>query len=227
MGNSDFKILIIDSNSDVTTSLKNLLESEGYTVISSLRSAKGLQIALKEKPQLVILEMLLPELDGVEICTELRKRSQLNEMLIVFYTSRNDDYSQIAAFNAGADDYIIKPVKQKILISRIKALLKRHPANQRKVITTNNTSFVIDRERYVVIVDGNEIILPRKEFELIALLSASPRKVFTRKEISQLIWGYDFVEKNRTIDVHILKIREKLGDNYIKTIKGVGYRFGE
>lgn len=227
MANSDFKILIIDSNNDVITSLKNILENDGYIVISSLRSAKGLQMALKEKPQLVILEILLPELDGVEVCTELRKRSQLNEMLIVFYTSRNDDYSQVAAFKAGADDYIIKPVKQKILISRIQALLKRHPTNQRKVITANNTSFVIDRERYMVIVDDREVMLPRKEFELIALLSASPRKVFTRKEISQLIWGYDFVEKNRTIDVHILKIREKLGGNYIKTIKGVGYRFGE
>ena len=223
MTNSDFRILIIDPNVELVSALRNALQNEGFSVITSVKSVEAIQYALTEKPHLILLEVLMPELDGIDICLELRHKPELSHTLIVFYTERDEDYSQIAAFNAGADDYIVKPVKMRVLLSRVKALLKRHPINQEKVIKNDTIGLTIDRERYLVFIDGKEIILPRKEFELLALLSTSPRKVFTRTEISQLIWGYEFIAKNRTIDVHILKIREKLGGKYVKTIKGVGY----
>ena len=223
MTNSDFRILIIDPNVELVSALRNALQNEGFSVITSVKSVEAIQYALTEKPHLILLEVLMPELDGIDICLELRHKPELSHTLIVFYTERDEDYSQIAAFNAGADDYIVKPVKMRVLLSRVKALLKRHPINQEKVIKNDAIGLTIDRERYLVFIDGKEIILPRKEFELLALLSTSPRKVFTRTEISQLIWGYEFIAKNRTIDVHILKIREKLGGKYVKTIKGVGY----
>ena len=153
----------------------------------------------------------------------LRNEKSLADTLMVFHTERNEDYSQIAAFNAGADDYIIKPVKPRVLVSRLKALLKRHTTYTDASVKKEVSGLTIDRERYLIFRDGEEIVLPRKEFELLALLSTSPRKVFTRKEISQLIWGYEIFSKNRTIDVHIRKLREKLGEKYIKTIKGIGY----
>lgn len=221
--NSDFKILIIDPNRELVSTLSHALQHEGFAVSTSVTSAEAVEQALTEKPHLILLEVLMPELDGIDICLELRHKPELIHTLIVFYTERDEDYSQIAAFNAGADDYIVKPVKLRVLISRVKALLKRHPINQKKIIKNDLIGLTIDRERYLVFMDGQEITLPRKEFELLALLSTSPRKVFTRKEISQLIWGYEFIAKNRTIDVHILKIREKLGGKYVRTIKGVGY----
>ncbi len=223
MTNSDFKILVIDTDTETVANINAALQMEGFNVITSTNSREAILMAAEAKPQLVILEMLMPELDGIDICLELRQKPELIYSLIVFHTGRDEDYSQIAAFNAGADDYIIKPVKQRVLITRLKALLKRHPINQEKIIKNDTIGLTIDRERYLVFMDGKEIVLPRKEFELLALLSTSPRKVFTRKEISQLIWGYEFIAKNRTIDVHILKIREKLGGKYVKTIKGVGY----
>lgn len=223
MTSADFKILIIDTDKETVATIQNILQTEGYSVLIAVKSREAIELAKETKPHLIILEMLMPELDGIDICIELRQKPELIHSLIVFYTDRDEDYSQIAAFNAGADDYIIKPVKQRVLISRVNALLKRHPLNQEKVITNESIGLTIDRERYLVFVDGKEIVFPRKEFELLALLSASPRKVFTRREISHLIWGYEFTAKNRTIDVHILKIREKLGGRYVKTIKGVGY----
>lgn len=223
MTNSDFRILIIDPNIELVSTLRNALQNEGFGVITSSKSVEAIQYALTEKPHLILLEVLMPELDGIDICLELRHKPELSHTLIVFYTERDEDYSQIAAFNAGADDYIVKPVKMRVLLSRVKALLKRHPINQEKVLKNDAIGLTIDRERYLVFMDGKEIILPRKEFELLALLCTSPGKVFTRTEISQLIWGYEFIAKNRTIDVHILKIREKLGGKYVKTIKGVGY----
>ncbi|MFY9310291.1 MAG: response regulator transcription factor [Bacteroidia bacterium] len=223
MTNTDYRILIIDTDNEIIESVQNFLKSEGYSVLSATKSREAIQLAQAAKPHLIIVEMLMPELDGIDICIELRTNPDLINSLIVFYTGRDEDYSQIAAFNAGADDYIIKPVKHRVLSTRIKALLKRHPINQEKIIKNDTIGLTIDRDRYLVFLDGKEIIFPRKEFELLALLSAAPRKVFTRKEISQLIWGYEFIAKNRTIDVHILKIREKLGGRYVKTIKGVGY----
>ena len=223
MTNSNFKILVIATDEEFLLEATAALKAEGFAVVTSTNSREALQLATDELPQLVLLDLLMPELDGIDICLEIRQKPALISTLIVFYTERNEDYSQIAAFNAGADDYIIKPTKMRVLISRLKALLKRHPTNLEKVIKNESIGLIIDRDRYLIFKDGKEIILPRKEFELLALLSASPRKVFTREEISQLIWGYEFVAKNRTIDVHILKIREKLGDKYIKTIKGIGY----
>lgn len=226
MANPNFKILLIDTDEEFLSEVSTALLAEGFKVITATKSCEAIQHAIDEHPQLVLLDLLMPELDGIDICIELRSRPELINTLIVFHTERAEDYSQIAAFNAGADDYIIKPVKVRVLISRLKALLKRHPSNQEKVIKNDAIGLTIDRERYLIFKNGEEIILPRKEFELLALLSASPRKVFTRNEISQAVWGYDYIPKNRTIDVHILKIREKLGDNYVKTIKGIGYSLG-
>lgn len=220
---ADFKILVIDTDVELLMALELTLIEEGFSVITSNNSVQAIQIAEKEQPQLILVELLMPELDGIDICIELKKKPELVNTLVVFHTDRNEDYSQIAAFNAGADDYIIKPVKARVLISRLKALLKRHHVQQEQNSKPAAIGLSIDRERYLIFRDGEEIVLPRKEFELLALLSESPRKVFTRKEISQLIWGYDFFAKNRTIDVHIRKLREKLGNKYIKTIKGIGY----
>jgi two-component system alkaline phosphatase synthesis response regulator PhoP len=218
-----FKIQIIDTDEEILESVSAALTTEGFQVIVSSDSKEAIQMAKDELPQLILVDLLMPVFDGIDICIDLRNFEALRDSLIVFHTERNEDYSQIAAFNAGADDYIIKPIKPRVLITRLKALLKRH------VIYTDVSSkkqvmgLTIDRDRYLIFRDGEEIVLPRKEFELLALLSTSPRKVFTRKEISQLIWGYEIFSKNRTIDVHIRKLREKLGEKYIKTIKGIGY----
>ena len=223
MPTNDFKILLIDSDEEAISTVESSLKNEGFSVICSTNSRAAIQLDATELPQLVLLDLLMNELDGIDICLELRQNQALENTLIVFHTERNEDYSQIAAFNAGADDYIIKPVKPRVLISRLKALLKRHSSHQTEIDKTPLTGLTINRERYLIYLEGVEIILPRKEFELLSLLSTSPRKVFTRKEISQLIWGYEIYAKNRTIDVHIRKLREKLGDKYIKTIKGIGY----
>lgn len=220
---TNFKILVIDTDEEILSATETALKQEGFSVITSNNSREAIKIAIEELPHLVLLDLLMPELDGIDICIELRNNPELENALIIFHTERNEDYSQIAAFNAGADDYIIKPVKTRVLTSRLKALLKRHSGHPVEIDTTRLTGLTIDRERYLIFLEGKEIVLPRKEFELLSLLSSSPRKVFTRKEISQLIWGYEIYAKNRTIDVHIRKLREKLGDKYIKTIKGVGY----
>jgi two-component system alkaline phosphatase synthesis response regulator PhoP len=221
MVDNKFKILLIDSDKEQLTSVELALKAENFIVFSTTNSKDAIRIALEEQPHLVLLELVMPELDGIDICIELRKHIQLNGTLVVFYSQRDEDYSQIAAFNAGADDYIVKPAKPRVLISRLKALLKRYISQEQVVI--NEKGLIIDRERYLVFKDGEEIILPRKEFELLALMFLSPRKVFTRKELSEKVWGYEIFSKNRTIDVHIRKLREKLGDRYIKTIKGIGY----
>ena len=220
-----YKILVVDIDSQVISSVTAALKGEEFSVISSSNSHEAIKLAIEEVPHLVLLDILMPELDGIDICIELRHKPELADTLIVFYTERNEDYSQIAAFNAGADDYILKPVKPRVLAIRLKALLKRHLSHKVEVEKIKMTGLTIDRERYLIFKDGEEIILPRKEFELLSLLSTSPRKVFTRKEISESIWGYEIFSTNRTIDVHIRKLREKLGDKYIKTIKGIGYCF--
>lgn len=223
MATTNYKIVLADGDGESRAHTTQALESENFTVFSTGDSKEAIRLVKEEKPHLVLLEMVLPELDGIDICLELNKQPDRAEQLIVFYTERSEDYSQIAAFNAGADDYIIKPVKPRVLISRIRALLKRQFYSLEQEIKHPGAGLVIDRERYLIFRDGSEIVLPRKEFELLALLSSSPRKVFTRKEISQLIWGYEIFSNNRTIDVHIRKLREKIGEKYIKTIKGVGY----
>jgi two-component system alkaline phosphatase synthesis response regulator PhoP len=223
MKTQDFKILIIDSDPQLLLQIKTVLGSEGFDVFVSSNSREAIELAKKELPQLILLDIMMPDIDGIDICLELKATEELKRSLIVFQTSRAEDYSQIAAFNAGADDYIIKPVKPRVLLGRLKALLKRHSVALKPASPTDVAGLIIDRERYLILKDGQQIVLPRKEFELLALLSTSPRRVFTRNEISQLIWGYEIFSRNRTIDVHIRKLREKLGDRYIKTIKGIGY----
>jgi len=223
MSDSPIKIVVVDTDKEVLDSVTDLLSAEKYEVITVDNSRKAIEIAKELQPDLILLELVMPELDGIDICLELRKDENLNNTLIVFHTTRAEDYSQIAAFNAGADDYIVKPIKPRVLTTRIKALLKRHLSHHHESEKIESDGIVIDRERYLVFKNKEEIVLPRKEFELLALLMTAPRKVFTRKEISETIWGYEIVANNRTIDVHIRKLREKIGDEYIRTIKGVGY----
>lgn len=218
-----YKVLVVDSDPAFLASIDEIFGSVLFDVKNTSTAKEALIIANTFAPDFILLDIVLPDSDGIELCSELRANEKLKNALIVFYTNRNEDYSQIAAFKAGADDYIIKPTRAKILTSRIRALLKRLPGNIALATDNNQTSLIIDRERYLVIKNGEEIVFPRKEFELLALLYSSPRKVFTRQEISSYIWGYELIAKNRTIDVHIRKLREKLGDSYIKTVKGIGY----
>lgn len=219
-----YRVLFVDDDEHILLSLKGIFENAGYQVMCAESGREAIDVARKFQPHLVVLDVLMPGLDGIETCHELRQIPTLQRTLISFYTARAEDYSQIAAFGAGADDYVIKPVKPAVLLARMRALLKRHRVNEQPR-TLDAGSLRIDRERYLVIRDHQEIILARKEFELLALLLASPRKVFTRQEIYREIWGGDFGEKNRTIDVHIRKLREKVGEQFIKTIKGIGYSF--
>lgn len=220
-----YKILVVDDDLQLQQDIKQLLVKEGYEVQVVSNGKQALEFARWFNPELVLMDIVMPVMDGIEACTEMRAIESLKNMLIVFYTARNEDYSQIAGFNAGGDDYIIKPTKDKVLLTRIRALLKRIEAPLEKSNHQDGALIKIDRDRYLVIKEGKEILFPRKEFELLSMLFASPRKVFTRKEISNSIWGHEIDSANRTIDVHIRKLREKLGDKYIKTVKGIGYSF--
>jgi len=219
-----YRILLVDDDEHILLSLKGIFESAGYEVACSNSGREAIDTARSYQPHLVLLDVIMPGMDGIEVCHELRLVPALQRTLVAFYTARTEDYSQIAGFSAGADDYIAKPMKPGVLLSRIRALFKRFKS---KELSRNTQAgpIRIDRERYLVFKNNSEIILPRKEFELLALLLSMPRKVFTREEIYQEIWGGIFVEKNRTIDVHVRKLREKIGDEYIKTVKGIGYSF--
>jgi len=226
MQNEEIRILLVDDEDDVLEFLSYNIRKEGYEVYTANNGIKGLQKAIEIVPHLIILDVMMPEMDGIETCREIKQVPQLENTIIVFLTARGEEYSQIAGFDAGADDYVTKPVKPRLLVSRIKALLRRHrseteqPGNQLDL-----GGLIIDRERYIVLLDGEEISLPKKEFELLQLLASKPNKVFTRDEIFSKVWGDNVIVGDRTIDVHIRKIREKLGVNNIKTIKGVGYKF--
>ncbi len=220
----EYRILLIDDDEKLLSSMQRAFESEAFNVVCATSGREGIEIARRFQPHLILLDIIMPGMDGVETCQEMRQLPVLQKSLIAFYTARNEDYSQIAGFSAGADDYIIKPVKTNVLILRIKALLKRNKSRQLSTIIQSG-NIRIDRERYMVFKGNEEIILPRKEFELLALLLTAPRKVFTRQDIYREIWGAEFGDKNRTIDVHVRKLREKIGDQFIKTIKGVGYSF--
>lgn len=223
------KILAIDNDLLVLDFVKSNLEREGFLVLTCETSEEGIRMAKQEIPDLILLEIAMPEIDGIEICLQLRALEILRKSALVFYTTKSEDYVQIAGLNAGADDYIIKPVKAKVLLSRVRALLKRHhnllPLEQDPIIISG--AITIDREKYMVFKNDEKIKLPRKEFELLSLLHATPRKVYTRQEIATQIWGHDLGTDNRTIDVHIRKLRKKLGEDFIKTIKGVGYVVGK
>lgn len=220
------KILLVDDEQDILTFISYNLKKEGFEVLTALSGKEAIQIAQKEKPDLIVIDVMMPEMDGIETCQELRAIDELKDTLITFLSARSEDYSQVAGFDAGADDYISKPIKPRLLVSKIKAILRRknntaEPVGELEIEVGN---IKIDREKYLVYQDDNSFALPKKEFELLALLMSKPGKVFTREVILETIWGTDVVVGDRTIDVHIRKLREKLGDIYIETIKGVGYK---
>jgi two-component system alkaline phosphatase synthesis response regulator PhoP len=224
MSTENTKILLVDDEPDILEFISYNLLKEGFEVFTCNNGKDAIRLAQQEKPSLIILDVMMPDLDGIETCRVIRETPELKGVLIAFLTARNEDYSQIAGFDAGADDYINKPIKPRVLVSRVKALLRRQNATGGDEIMEVN-GFSIDREKYLIIKDGVHINLPKKEFELIALLASRPGKVFTREDILKSVWGDDVVVGDRTIDVHIRKLREKLGDSYIRTIKGVGYKF--
>jgi len=222
---SKHKILLVDDDPDILEFIAYNLEKEGYEVSTASNGVEALKKAESMVPDLILLDVMMPEMDGVETCAKIREVAELKHTRIAFLTARGEDYSQIAGFEAGGDDYILKPVKPRVLVSRIKALLRRTGGTEEKQEPENGLK--IDRERYEVSKDGERISLPRKEFELLALLMSKAGKVFTREVILTTVWGEEVVVGDRTIDVHIRKLREKLGSEYIKTIKGVGYKYNE
>ena len=217
--------MLVDDEPDILEFIGYNLRKEGYRVITTTNGREAISIATKERPDLIVLDVMMPDMDGVETCKELRDVPQLKDVVIAFLTARNEDYSQIAGLEAGADDYISKPIKPRVFVSRIKALLRRQKRTVSESDTDPGNGISIDRDRYVIKQDGKEKNLPKKEFELMALLMSKPGKVFTRDEILERVWGDGVVVGDRTIDVHIRKLREKLGSELIKTIKGVGYKF--
>ncbi len=218
------KILLVDDENDILEFIRYNLTKEGFQVITCNNGKDAIQLAKKENPDLIILDVMMPEMDGIETCHELRNIDKFKDTLIIFLSARGEDYSQVAGFDAGADDYIPKPIKPRLLVSRINAILRRK-GGKGEVENDEVGGIRIDRERYLVFKDKEEFSLPKKEFELLALLFSKPGKVFTREIILDSVWGGDVVVGDRTIDVHVRKLREKLGDQYIKTIKGVGYKF--
>jgi len=228
------KILLVDDEVDILEFISYNLEKDGYKVYTAQNGVEAIKIAEKKIPDLIILDVMMPEMDGIAACEEIRKIPALQNTVIAFLTARSEDYSQIAGFEAGADDYITKPIRPKVLISRVKALLKRKSGatapGATPVESTNTVTIgdlMIDKERYLIRKNEEEMILPRKEFELLSLLVSKPGKVFTREEIYYSVWGDNVVVGDRTIDVHIRKLREKIGNDHIKTLKGIGYKFVE
>jgi two-component system alkaline phosphatase synthesis response regulator PhoP len=224
MDYSKFKILLVDDEEDILEFLGYNLRKEGFQVITASDGLEAISKTRKELPDLIVMDVMMPRMDGVAAVEEIRKDPVFDDTLIVFLTARSEDYSQIAGFEAGADDYVTKPIKIKVLVSRIIALLRRS-VKTKKTTSVEVNGLVIDQDKYLVIKDGKEIVLPKKEFKLLKLLASSPNKVFTREEIFHKVWGDDVIVGDRTIDVHIRKIREKIGLDNIKTIKGVGYKF--
>ncbi len=225
MPKSDFRILAIDDEKDILLLLKYNLESEGYIVKTASSGKEGLDIASEYNPDLILIDIMMPEIDGIEICRKLRDEEKFQSTFILFLTARVEEYSEVAAFDAGGDDYITKPIKPRALLSRINSFYKRKSSvdNSKNVIEVEN--LLIDKDSYVVKVDGNEVFFPKKEFELLHFLATNPKKVFSRESLLRNIWGADVHVVARTVDVHIRKIREKLGQDFISTIKGVGYKF--
>ncbi|MCX7986063.1 MAG: response regulator transcription factor [Bacteroidales bacterium] len=220
------KILIVDDEEDILEFVSYNLRKEGYQLFTAQNGRDAIRSAVEHLPHLILLDVMMPGMDGIETCREIRNIPELQSCIIAFFTARNEDYSLIAGLDAGADDYITKPIRPRVLVSKVAALLRRH--NPLKTATDPvmvRGNIVIDTEKYLVFVGGREVFLPRKEFELLYLLASKPGRVFTRDEIFNRIWSDDVIVSDRTIDVHIRKIREKLGDEVIKTVKGVGYKF--
>jgi two-component system alkaline phosphatase synthesis response regulator PhoP len=225
MKKKDTRILLVDDEPDILEIIGYNLSAEGYQIFSAENGIKAISKARKHLPHLIILDVMMPEMDGIEACEKLRTIPELSETLITFLTARGEDYSQVAGFEAGADDYITKPIKPKVLVSKVKALLRRFKEDDSSDSNITVGELVINREEYKVVRGKEELILPRKEFELLALLASKPGKVFKRDEILDRVWGNEVVVGGRTIDVHIRKLREKIGDEKFKTVKGVGYKF--
>lgn len=225
MKKKDIKIMLVDDEPDILEIVGYNLSAEGYQVLTADNGADAVKLAKKKKPQLIILDVMMPGMDGIEACEQIRKVPGLEETMITFLTARGEDYSQMAGFDAGADDYITKPIKPKVLVSKVKALLRRFKEDGSSSNVVKIRDLIINREEYKVIKEGEELILPRKEFELLSLLASKPGKVFKREDILDKVWGAEVIVGGRTIDVHIRKLREKIGDDYFKTVKGVGYKF--
>ena len=226
MKKSDIKILCVDDEPDILEILKYNLSNEGYNVSTAADGKSAIEIAYNISPNLIIMDVMMPNMDGIEACEKLRSDEKFNDTIIMFLTARGEDYAHVAAYDAGADDYVTKPVKPKVLVSKVKGLLRR----LKKVIDSDINEIVfddikIDREKYKVYISDSVLNLPRKEFELLHLLASKPDKVFKREKIMETVWGSEVVVGDRTIDVHIRKLREKVGDKYFKTVKGVGYKF--
>jgi two-component system alkaline phosphatase synthesis response regulator PhoP len=219
------KILLVDDEQDIIDLISYNLEKENYEVRSAMNGRDAIKTAKEFLPDLILLDVMMPEMDGIETCVEMREIESLKPSIIAFLTARGEDYSQIAGFDAGADDYISKPIKPRVLLSRIQALLRRKRSASDAKAGIPVGGIFIDKEKYLVVQDGKELNLPKKEFELLALLISKPGRVFTREIILNSVWGNDVVVGDRTIDVHIRKLREKIGSKFIKTIKGVGYKF--
>jgi two-component system alkaline phosphatase synthesis response regulator PhoP len=225
MKKKDICILLVDDEPDILEIVSYNLSSEGYKVITADNGSDAVKLARKKNPQLIILDVMMPGMDGIEACEKIRKIPELEDTIITFLTARGEDYSQMAGFDAGADDYITKPIKPKVLTSKVKALLRRFKDDTSNASIVKIGDLTINREEYKIIKDNEEMLLPRKEFELLSLLASKPGKVFKREDIMDKIWGNDVVVGGRTIDVHIRKLREKIGDDSFKTVKGVGYKF--
>lgn len=228
MKNEDIRILLVDDELDILEFIEYNLIKENYQVFTANNGYDAIKVAEKENPHLIILDIMMPNLDGVEVCRELRSRAQFKDTIIAFLTARSEDYSQIAGFDVGGDDYITKPIRPRVLVSRVGALLRRvgsSKGTEENRMIVKVADLVIDKEKVLVYKNDDAITLAKKEFELLCLLASKPGKVFSRDEIFNKVWGTDVIVGNRTIDVHIRKVREKIGDDYIRTIKGIGYKF--
>ena len=223
--NDNIKILVVDDEEDILEFLSYNLRAEGYDVIVADNGILAIELAKQEQPSLIILDVQMPDMDGITTCEKIREIPSLKETVVTFLTARSEDYSQIAGFEAGADDYITKPIRPKVLVSRVKALLKRRGITKDTDAIIELGDIVIDKEKHLTTYKGQEVIFAKKEFKLLKLLISKPGKVFTREEILEKVWGSDIIVGDRTIDVHIRKLREKLADHYVKTVKGVGYKF--
>ena len=220
-------VLIVDDEKDIVDFLQYNIEKEGYLVYTAENGKKAVEMARLVMPTMILMNVMMPEMDGVEACRIIRNDPLIHESIIVFVTSRSEDYSQIAAFDAGGDDYISKSIKPRLLIKRIEAIFRRINKMEEPNQNSFNEDLYIDRDKFLVSIKGDEMFIPKKEFELLELLMSKPEKVFKRDQILSIVWGNDTIVGERTIDVHIRKLREKLGDAYIRTIKGVGYTFSE
>ena len=221
------KILVVDDDPDIVEILRYNLSLGGYNVKSAINGKEAIKKAKIFIPEIILLDVMMPEMDGIETCTILKEIPSLSNTRIIFLSARNEDYTQLSAFDAGADDYISKPVKPKILLKKIASIFKRINKSKNNKQSIDLGEIKIDRDSYLVLKNKNQISLPRKEFELLFLLASKPGKVFTRDEIMSKVWGSEVIVGDRTIDVHIRKLREKIGDLYLKTVKGVGYKFNQ